>query len=114
MSKQIFKQDISDEVLFDFLSSINMNTNKTDNYYIINKNSFKLAKMKNLLDSFLEQIKDCYHKSKQYYIDRKLNYTKFITIIRQICKHNNIPYTSDIQYNKSTYEIQYYVYFCKK
>ena len=114
MSKQIFKQDISDKVLFDFLSNINMNTNKTDNYYIINKNSFKLAKMKKILDSFLEQIKDCYHKSKQYYVNRKLNYTKFITIIRQICKHNNIPYTSDIQYNKSTYEIQYYVYFCKK
>ena len=74
------------------------------------KKKNKLAKLKNYLNEFIENIKPNYHISKQYYLTRKLNYSKFITIIRQICKSNEIPYTSEITYNKSSYEIQYYIY----
>ncbi len=114
MSKQIIKTPISNDILFDLLKKINMNSNKLDNKYIINNYSFKLAKFKGYLQEFIKKIHDNYHVSKQYYLNRKLNYSKFITIIRQICKANDIPYTSEIVYNKSTYEINYYVYFCKK
>ena len=40
----------------------------------------------------------------------KLNYTKFVTIIRQICKKNEIPFSNTIKYDKSTYNIIYYIY----
>ena len=40
----------------------------------------------------------------------KLTYNSFTTIIRQICKYNQITYTSQIKYDKSTYEIVYYIY----
>lgn len=114
MSSQIIKTKISNDLLFDFLKKINMNSNKNENKIILNNNSFKLAKLKNYLNEFIENIKSNYHISKQYYLTRKLNYSKFITIIRQICKSNEIPYTSEITYNKSSYEIQYYIYCCNK
>ena len=114
MVNQIFKKKIPDDIFYAFIDQINMNKNRDKKYYLINNNSFKLSKLKNYLKEFLENIKDHYYKSKQFYVDRKLTYSKFVTIIRQICKYNNIPYTSDIKYNKSTYEIQYYIYFCKK
>ena len=59
---------------------------------------------------FIENCKTYYHKSKLKYLERKLVYKSFITIIRQICNANNIIYTSQIKYDKSTYDIIYYIY----
>jgi hypothetical protein len=39
-----------------------------------------------------------------------MNYNKFVTVVRQICSVNNLPYTSKIVYNKSNYDILYYIY----
>jgi len=30
--------------------------------------------------------------------------------LRQICKYNHLPFTSKIKYDKSNYEINYYIY----
>jgi hypothetical protein len=43
-------------------------------------------------------------------LDKPLNYKSFITIIRQICKFNNIQYQNFIKYEKSSYNIYYYIY----
>ena len=77
----------------------------------MNKASYKKSIFNDKLKNFLEKIESYYHNSKKYYVTRKLNYSKFITIIRQICKHNNILYTSKIKYDKSNYDIIYYIYF---
>ena len=45
------------------------------------------------------------------YINRKQNYSSFLTVIRQLCRVNNISYTSKIIYNKSSYDIVYYIYY---
>ena len=39
-----------------------------------------------------------------------MNYKNFVTIIRQICKYHHIPFTSNIKYSKSKYEIKYFIY----
>ena len=39
-----------------------------------------------------------------------MNYKNFVTIIRQICKFN-LLFSSNIKYDKSTYEINYNIYF---
>lgn len=109
MSNQIFKDSISNEVLFNLLEEIYIF--KTDKYYALNSSSFKKAKLKELIDPFCESIKDAYHISKQFYVTRKITYSKFITIIRQICKKNHIPFNSQIKYDKSTYDICYYIYY---
>ena len=35
----------------------------------------------------------------------------FTTMLRQICNFNRTPFTSQIKYDKSNYEIYYYFFF---
>ena len=109
MSNQIFKGEISNDILFELLEEIHIF--KTEKYYALNSSSFKKAQFKKLIEPFCEKIKDAYHISKQFYVTRKINYPKFITIIRQICKLNHTPFNSQIKYDKSSYDICYYIYF---
>ena len=107
MNSQIFKNLISKEILLDLLDKICI---KNEKYYILNKTSYKKGEYLNILAPFNEILLPYYHISKQYYITRKQNYKSFITIIRQLCRLMNISYTSKIIYNKSTYDIIYYIY----
>jgi hypothetical protein len=43
-------------------------------------------------------------------IDAPLTYNSFITVIRQICKYNKIQYKNEIKYDKSSYDIYYYIF----
>jgi hypothetical protein len=107
MNSQIFKNQIPKKIIFDLLDKI---CAKNDKCYILNKTSYKKAGYLELLPSFYESILPAYYISKQYYITRKQNYSSFVTIIRQICRLIYINYTSKIIYNKSTYDITYYIY----
>ena len=109
MSIQIFKSKISTEVLFSFLENVDCLKNKK--YYLFNNDAFKRGVFNNKIAEFIENIKPHYHLSKQKYVDGEINYKKMTTILRQICNYNNITYTSKIKYDKSLYEIQYYIYF---
>lgn len=108
MSTQIFKNNVPNDRLFSLLESICI---KTEKCYIFNTNSFKKSVFNNSVADFINECKPYYHLSKQKYLERKLCYNSFITILRQICNFNNINYTSQIKYDKSVYEIIYYVYF---
>ena len=107
MSSQIFKKQVPNELLFELLDKISA---KTEKRYIFNKNAYKKAVLDNLIAPFLEECKPYYFLSKQTYLERKLTYNSFTTILRQICNFNKITYTSQIKYCKSTYDIEYYVY----
>ena len=65
----------------------------------------------NLLTEFYKTLKPFYFNSKQYYLEREKTYNYFTTIIRQICKKNTIPFTSNIKYCNSNYNIRYFIYF---
>ena len=111
MASQIFKKPVPNAILFNLLENICPVASITkNNYYLLNKTSFKLAVYHNYLEEFCNSIKECYHSSKLHYIERKLDYSKFVTIIRQICTYNKLSYTSKIIYHNSTYEILYYIY----
>jgi len=107
MKSQLFKKKYPKELLLDLLCKICV-LNK--NFYVLNKISFKKIEFEDLLNPFLDSLKEYYYESKQFYLSRKQNYNSFITIIRQICRHNEINYTSKILYNRSIYEIVYNVY----
>jgi hypothetical protein len=107
MSNQIFKNTIPNEILINLLNKICI---KNDNHFILNNISFKKGVYDNLIDEFFEIIKPYYHNSKKKYLERKLSYNNFITVIRQICNNNKIIYTSQIKYEKSVYEIVYFVF----
>ncbi len=108
MVSQIFKYKIPNEVLFDFLNNISI---KTDKYYIVNFESFKKGNFNESIQAFYNTIKEYYYLSKRFYLERKNTYTNFTTVLRQICKFNEIPYTSQIKYDKSNYDIIYNIFY---
>ena len=108
MNSQIFKNKIPNELLLTLLADISV---KTEKCFVFNNNSYKKGIFNETIPAFLETCKPYYHLSKRKYLDRKINYNSFITILRQICNFNNITYTSQIKYDKSNYDIVYYIYF---
>jgi hypothetical protein len=108
MSSQIFRNIIPISKLFDLLEKICI---KEKNYYLYNVESYKRGILLNYIQEFLEDCKPYYFDSKKKYVERNINYNNFATIIRQICKTNNVKYTNEIKYDKSSYSIVYFIYF---
>ena len=108
MSTQIFKNTIPIEKTFNLLDSLCI---KNDKHYFFDLNSFKKGLFTEEISKFLEDCKPYYHTSKRKYLEKKLTYNSFTTVLRQICNYNKITYTSQIKYDKSNYDIIYYVYF---
>ena len=107
MSSQVFKQLVPSIKLFNLLEKI---CDSHSNHFLLSKTAFQKAKFHDLITPFCEEIKVYYHSSKTYYVTRNIDYNKFTTIIRQICRSNNISYVSKINYNKSSYDILYYIF----
>jgi hypothetical protein len=108
MSIQIFKKKIPTEYLFDLLDKICI---KNKEYYLLNNISFKKGIYNNYIKNFLEQCSEYYHISKRKYINKPLTYNSFVTIVRQICNFNKILYKSEIKYDRSSYDINYYIFY---
>jgi hypothetical protein len=108
MSNQIFKQKIPNNLLFDLLEKICM---KTNDHYVMNNVSFKKGIYNSEIPKFLEICSPYYHLSKRKYLEKNLNSRSFSTVVRQICNSNQIKYISKIVYDKSSYDIFYYIYF---
>jgi len=108
MTSQIFKQAVPNTILFQFLDNTSI---KTEKRYIFNKISYKKALVNNIIDNFLNECKPFYFTSKQKYLERKISYNTITTILRQICNFNKITYTSQIKYDKSSYDIEYYIFY---
>ena len=107
MTTQIFKNIIPTEKLFELLDSICL---KNDKHYTFNVESFKRGVYKEIIQQFIEFCIPYYHISKRKYLEKKLTFNSFATIMRQICNINKITYTSQIKYDKSKYDIVYYIY----
>lgn len=108
MTNQIFKKDVPKNILISFLENTCL---KSGNYYFWNKAAFKSALFKNIINDFYDSLEDYYHISKRKYLEKQNSYSSLCTIIRQICKKNNILYSSKIKYANSNYDICYYIYF---
>lgn len=107
MTSQIFKSSIPNDILINLLENIAVISEKC---YVINNNSYKKGIYKGTIDKFMKDCLPYYYMSKRKYLERKITYNSFITIIRQICNFNKITYTSQIKYDKSIYDIMYYIY----
>tara|TARA_Y100000591_G_C21537067_1_gene547032 strand:+ start:330 stop:662 length:333 start_codon:yes stop_codon:yes gene_type:complete len=110
MKTQIFKDSIPNDIVFNLLNKIN--SFKTDKYYTVDVLSYKKGIYSNDIQNFMEIVKPYYHSSKQFYLERELTFPRFTTVLRQICKANNIMFSSKIKYDKSKYNIIYYIYIC--
>ena len=108
MSTQLFKNQIPNNVFFELLDKICL---KNEKHYTFNLDSFKKGVYSEDIQKFLIYCLPHYHISKRKYLERKLTHKSFTTILRQICNFNKIKYISEIKYEKSTYDIIYYIYF---
>ena len=108
MCSQIFKSPYPKNLLFGFLDKY---SEKKNNYYYFTKISFKKALFDKAIKPYCDSLKEYYFNSKHKYLAKQQNYRSFITIVRQICKYHHISFTSKIKYDKSNYEIVYYIYF---
>ena len=108
MSTQIFKTGIPDELFTGFLNLLCL---KNDKHYTFNSDSYKKGIYTGAIQQFITECMPYYHISKRKYLNKKLTYNSLATIIRQICKFNKFTYTSKIVYDKSTYNIEYYIYY---
>jgi hypothetical protein len=107
MSKnQVIKKNV--DIFNDFVKS---NFICENNYYIFNYLTFKKIVYEGQIESFLAQLKDYYYKNKYFYIERPdITHNQFNTILRQICKKNNIHIEIKIKYENSKYSPEYHIY----
>jgi hypothetical protein len=83
--------------------------NEKKKEYIFSPISFKKMLFDKMFDEFISDLLPYYHKSKQFYLKRNINYKNILTIFRQLLNSLFIPYTSKIVYNKSKYSIHYII-----
>ena len=105
---QTFRALVPPTLLFELLEQCCL---KTDKYFYIDLNAFRKMMFHELHAPFLASVREYYHVSKQFYVDRKLTYNSWTNIVRQICKSNSILFTSKTKYNESSYNIDFYIYF---
>ena len=107
MKNQLFKTIIEPKLLCDFIID---NGEEKEDHYIFNKSLYKKAVFLNTITPFVQQLEVHYYESKKHYVRRKMDYIKFITVIRQLCNSLDIKYDTHLVYNNSTYEIVYSIY----
>uniref|UniRef100_A0A6C0I411 Uncharacterized protein n=1 Tax=viral metagenome TaxID=1070528 RepID=A0A6C0I411_9ZZZZ len=108
MSKQIFKNEVPKELLFDLLEKVCL---KTEKYFLFDMNAFRKLQFYKHHIEFCVKLKEYYHIGKHFYLERTLSYNSFTNIIRQICKGSNIMFTSQIKYNESKYNIDFFIFY---
>jgi hypothetical protein len=108
MLKQIFRKNVPSIFLYVLLEKICL---KTEKYYYVDANAFKKMIFHDYHIDFLAELVNHYHVSKQFYLTREFTYNSFTNIVRQICKSNAVMFTSQIKYNESKYNIDYFIYF---
>ena len=111
-NNQIFKYILPKNIFFNFLNIIKKysdNKNIYKNKILIDKIIYKKLEFNNEIQNLIDNIKPYYNENKIFYINRKINYKNFLTIIRQLCKICNISYENKIKYYNSKYEIFYLI-----
>lgn len=108
MNKTI-KNSLPINLLLELLNKIAIYDEK-NLFYILNNESYKKGNLQNLITIFIDNIKPYYIPSKLHYLERKITFKSFLTIIRQICKSKDILYNIKMNYVKSKYELIYYIY----
>ena len=108
MTSQLFKDSVPNDILLTLLQSCT--DTDTDIHYIFGKHSYKKGCINGAVEIFLLRLKEFYFPSKQYYVTRKMSYKNIVTVIRQVCNSKNIPYSTKIVYDSSSYSIIYYIY----
>ena len=78
---QIIRSTLPCDIVIDFIKT---NFHYENGLYISNKSVFKKIYNNGILSAFFDVIKMYYFDSKQFYINRNINYKHYNTILRQL------------------------------
>jgi hypothetical protein len=104
---QLFKEPVPPRLLKDFLE---LNASVTKTKYTFTKTHYKKCVFNKTVDPFLLSIKPYYFSAKEYFVTRRMTYLHFLTVLRQLCGNQGGTYMTDMQYDKSSYEIVYHYF----
>ena len=105
MSYSVYKNPVPIYILKEFLMN---NAEQENNFYVINKIKYRKSLENGNIEKLSNILSEYYKDSKKIYVNREMSYTRFITIIRHICKFHSINIISQIKYDKNTYNMIYY------
>jgi hypothetical protein len=105
--EQIFRKQIDLKILYDLFDNISVSKN---GLHAVDVNVYKKMVFHNMHVEFCDKLKEYYHKSKQFYATRPFTYKSFTTILRQICKYNNVDIVSKVRYVDSEYSNEYVIH----
>jgi len=108
MKSQLFKCELSFNMIIDFMVE-NFEYDSYKQLYISNYATYKKMMMFHKVSELKHYIEDKYYLSKRNYPHNMLTFRGFNVVIRQICRHFDIPYEYKIHYIHSNYMIVYYI-----
>lgn len=88
---------------------LELNCDVRENTFVFNKEAYKRASLNHSMTFFLDVILDYYHVSKKNYALNCVNYNKFLTILRQVCKLHSIQFDKHTTYFRSSHVISYLI-----
>jgi hypothetical protein len=101
--------NIPNDILYDILEQVAI---KYYDYYYFNYTSYRKLFFLNLFEPFIESIIDMYKPEYHFYLTKRpVTYNMVVTILRQICKKNNIPFKIMYSLFKSMKNHDYCIYY---
>jgi hypothetical protein len=117
-SQKLLRTPIPNELFYDFIQKVSHKM-PNSNHYLIDMSAYKKAtycdeshtmQTDSLLQKFCNDLMPYYCKDKQFFLTRKMTYNNLNTILRQICRHNDIECKINRKYDKSKTQIVYCIY----
>jgi hypothetical protein len=113
--QKLFKTMVPTELFYNFIKKIAYKL-PNSNHYLIDVSAYKKAtycdepqSTPSLLQEFCNDLIPYYCKDKHFFLTRKMSYNNLNTILRQVCRHNNIECNPNRKYDKSKTQIVYYI-----
>jgi hypothetical protein len=103
MPSSVFSSDLPDGLVEEFITTLCDNTNVGK--LVIDRTTYKRALFENTLYPFLSLLTPHYYDSTQFYLTRKMTYTRFLTIMRQLLRYCKINYTTCITHTSTRKEV---------
>jgi hypothetical protein len=110
MGSRVFKTVPPYTIVFDVLDEV---CPTDEGGFVVTESGFRSLARKNLLSTMCDELEPYYHSSKKHYLARVLDYSGFLTILRQVCKVHCISYVSRIEYTHSSYSKKLIIYLAR-
>ena len=107
MVDQLIKENIPVYIMLVFLD---LYCERTNTGHVFNRDAYKRAALRGGVDRLTKSLREYYHVSKQYYLVRKHSFKTVATLMRQLCRHFQIPYATTIVYGGPKYSTVYMIY----